>query len=255
MATRVKVSAVYAIRNRKTEKRYVGSAVDFVRRMQAHKEMLRCGTHHCRHLQAAYNMYGAEAFVFSILERCNPVELLKREQYYIDITPSGCLYNTCMVAGSCLGVKRTQTTRDRLSEALKGRTFSASHRQNLSAALVGRTVIHSEKTKQKISVRAKQVANSEEGRRLRSERAKQMHAEGRITYHQKVTSKPRICTNCGITFINSLKPNGKLAQRKLCKKCKAAYTPPGPGPFNHTEEAKRRISEAARRMWAAKKGG
>ena len=63
-------SGIYAIVNTVNGKRYVGSAKRFRTRWNAHRAALNKGLHHSRHLQSAWNKYGAEAFVFTIIEFC-----------------------------------------------------------------------------------------------------------------------------------------------------------------------------------------
>ena len=63
-----KASGIYAIVNCVNGKRYVGSAVNFRRRLYGHRSHLRRGTHHNHHLQTAWVKYGHDAFVFFILE-------------------------------------------------------------------------------------------------------------------------------------------------------------------------------------------
>ena len=50
--------------------------------------------------------HGFENFTLEILEYCGPSELLKREQYYLDILNPE--YNILKTAGSRLGAKHTK---------------------------------------------------------------------------------------------------------------------------------------------------
>ena len=68
LSTISKASGIYAIVNKVNGKRYVGSAVNFKKRAIIHKYHLKKGTHHCEHLQRAWNKYGPESFAFVILE-------------------------------------------------------------------------------------------------------------------------------------------------------------------------------------------
>jgi group I intron endonuclease len=52
--------------------------------------------------------HGFDNFKLEILEHCKPSELIKREQYYIDLLKPE--YNILKVAGSSLGVKRSIET-------------------------------------------------------------------------------------------------------------------------------------------------
>jgi group I intron endonuclease len=75
---------VYRITNRKTGRFYIGSTSSFARRWQEHQEQLNTGIHPNFRLQADWRIFGPDAFVFSIIERCDPQDRLDREQYYID---------------------------------------------------------------------------------------------------------------------------------------------------------------------------
>jgi group I intron endonuclease len=116
---------IYAIRHLESGKVYVGSASNISKRWSRHRKDLRAGVHKNKHLQAAWNKYGEEAFVFEILELTS--EFDAREQYWIDKTE--CLnadkgYNYCPTARSTRGVKygpRSEEMRERQSKWLKGK--------------------------------------------------------------------------------------------------------------------------------------
>lgn len=114
------VSGVYQIRNLQNGHVYFGSAICFRSRWNRHLSHLRAGTHHCRHLQAAWNKYGETAFVFYVVMLCPPSECVRLEQEWLDNTDKKLLYNTELRAGSALGVKRSAKTRARLSAAKLG---------------------------------------------------------------------------------------------------------------------------------------
>ncbi len=59
--------AIYKIINTVNGKFYIGSAIDTRRRFQQHKRLLIRGSHHCRHLQNAWNKYGKDVFTFNII--------------------------------------------------------------------------------------------------------------------------------------------------------------------------------------------
>lgn len=59
---------IYKIINVINNKFYVGSAVNFAERKRKHWWMLRKGTHANKHLQAAWDKYGEQAFAFVIVE-------------------------------------------------------------------------------------------------------------------------------------------------------------------------------------------
>ncbi len=135
-------SGVYCIQHKASGKRYIGSAARTIaKRLQDYWRDLPKGKCHNPYLQKAWNKYGAEAFVFSILERCLSENCLDRETYWIDhyqTTDHRFGYNICPVAGSRLGVPHTAETRAKVSASLKGRKLSEECRAKISAAGKGR---------------------------------------------------------------------------------------------------------------------
>jgi group I intron endonuclease len=73
MATNV----IYKIRNVVNGKFYVGSAVDTRTRFRQHRRLLKNGTHHCKHLQAAWNKYGEDVFKFEVVEHVGDRDMLE----------------------------------------------------------------------------------------------------------------------------------------------------------------------------------
>ncbi len=93
---------------------YIGSAASlrkwregFKQRWVNHLKQLNNNKHHSPFLQRVVNKYGIEGLRFEILEKCDPKECVKREQYWLDLfKPFGTKgYNTCKIAGSSLGYK------------------------------------------------------------------------------------------------------------------------------------------------------
>jgi group I intron endonuclease len=73
-------SGVYAWVNLVNRKVYVGSSRNIHKRRSEHIRHLRQGRHHSCHLQAAWGLYGQEAFRFEVLERVDdPLWLEARE--------------------------------------------------------------------------------------------------------------------------------------------------------------------------------
>lgn len=140
-------SGIYRIINSINGKIYIGSAVNIDKRWRDHISLLKKGRHHSRYLQNAWNKYGAYAFEFSIIEECDIPSLIAREQYFIDtLSPD---YNVCKVAGSSLGVKRSDETRAKIG--FVSRNISAETRAKIGAANKARKI--SSETRAKISAR------------------------------------------------------------------------------------------------------
>lgn len=67
---------IYKIINVVNNKFYVGSAVNLRKRKSRHFSELRMGRHNNRHLLAAWNKYGEQAFIFVVVEEVSDRALL-----------------------------------------------------------------------------------------------------------------------------------------------------------------------------------
>lgn len=74
---------VYVIKCRVTGRVYVGSSINTTARFFSHKTLLARGKHRNPYLQNAWNKYGAKAFTFRVVERCEPKVRRKVEQHWI----------------------------------------------------------------------------------------------------------------------------------------------------------------------------
>lgn len=131
-------TGVYQIRNVTNSKRYIGSAAGkgFDNRWKLHVTDLTKNQHHSSKLQNAWNKYGADSFIFEILLYCDPKNCLMYEQIALDhYQPE---YNICMVAGSNLGVKRSEETKNKISIAKTGILGSAHPRYGKSHTSVAK---------------------------------------------------------------------------------------------------------------------
>lgn len=176
-------SGIYAIFNLMNDKCYVGSAVNFKQREYKHRNELAHKRHHSRYLQFSVDKYGITNFIFVKLEYCPIENLIEREQWWIfKLIPE---YNTVLVAGNVLGIKRSEetkrkisaaqalrlpaseVTRARMSIAAKEKIFTEVHIDNMRKAQLGRK--HSEATKLKMSLAAKGKSKSKEHKKKNGE--------------------------------------------------------------------------------------
>lgn len=74
-----KFSGIYIILNKLNGKKYVGSSKNIYSRWMKHRALLRINKHYNPHLQNAWNKYGENSFLFSVLERCSAEILLEKE--------------------------------------------------------------------------------------------------------------------------------------------------------------------------------
>lgn len=94
-------TGVYKITCKSNNKIYIGSATryksnfsrnGFYGRWLNHIYKLKNGIHANTYLQNSWNKYGADDFIFEILEICSPEETIKKEYEYI--TKTNCTDNT-----------------------------------------------------------------------------------------------------------------------------------------------------------------
>ena len=139
-------TGIYVITNNTNGKRYVGSSVHVLRRWRDHEYKLRHDKHKNKHLQAAWNTYGEEAFTFRVLAWLEKSELRDTEARLIkawDTTNREKGYNTTEdtttpIRGWNTGKTLTPEHRRKISESLTGHTVTSATREKLSSALIGK---------------------------------------------------------------------------------------------------------------------
>lgn len=146
-------TGVYCILNRVSGKRYVGSSArSLVNRWREHRYHLVRGSHCNRHLQAAWNKHGSDAFVFFVLERCHHSNCVAQEQYWINYYSSAndnFGYNLSPTAGNTLGVVCSDETKAKIASTKLGKRLSEEARRKMSAVRKG--VKHSSKHQEAIN--------------------------------------------------------------------------------------------------------
>lgn len=148
-------SGIYEILNTVNGKRYIGQASKFAKRFAEHRQALKRGDHHSRHLQAAWDKYGNEAFIFLplLICKCERDVLQMYEQRCFDVLKPE--YNIALISGSTLGIKRSPETRKKISMSAKGhkrwlgKTHTLEAREKISAKAKGRII--SDETRASIS--------------------------------------------------------------------------------------------------------
>jgi group I intron endonuclease len=164
---------IYCITNIVNDKQYVGQAVIKAKRWKDHKSALSVGKHNNRYLQAAYNKYGKESFVYTVLEILPTLlNLDDREQHWINklntVAPNG--YNLNPTAGSARGFKHSIETKMKWSEQRKGKKRSAEFALSVSIQMKGKIV--SDETKQKQSLAQTGSTKSDETKAKHAARMK-----------------------------------------------------------------------------------
>ncbi len=87
---------IYKIQNIINGKCYIGSTINIDERKKYHFWQLKNNRHHSIVLQRAYNKYGIDNFLFSIIKKVDYKNILSEEQELIDLKGE---YNSTNVAG------------------------------------------------------------------------------------------------------------------------------------------------------------
>jgi group I intron endonuclease len=128
-------TVIYSIFNTQTNQYYIGSALNYSSRKNGHLSQLRNNKHGNIKLQRSFNKYGEQSFVFNVAEEVFDVEILiNREQFYIDSLQP--FFNIAKIAGSSLGIKRTDEFKKKIGLAKNrlGKLASDETRKNISIA-------------------------------------------------------------------------------------------------------------------------
>lgn len=168
-------SGIYAITCIPTGKVYIGSAISFRNRFKSHLSKLRMNGHHSPYLQQSWNKYGEANFTFEVVSLVpNKADLIAEEQLEIDRRKSADRefgFNVCPIAGSPMGRKASQETKDKLRQLMLGNKYLLGHvpteetLEKLRIARAGKTpskgMVHSESVRQAMSIRFKGCKLSE----------------------------------------------------------------------------------------------
>jgi len=112
---------------------YIGSASKgFEKRWKLHlKDLLGPNSHHSYKMQKYFDE--CQNINFSIIELCEPEKCIEREQYYIDTLKPD--MNISPTAGSSLGIKRTDETKEKCRQAKLGTKLSKESIEKRTAKL------------------------------------------------------------------------------------------------------------------------
>jgi len=110
-------SGIYQLLNLVNNKRYIGQAQNIQTRIYEHKRKRNKG-----YLYKAINKYGWENFNISVLEKVDDISKLdEREQFWLDLLQTYVAsngYNVCKSAGTTRGRKHSDTTKQKIKEAI-----------------------------------------------------------------------------------------------------------------------------------------
>lgn len=127
----------------KPDKIYIGSAIDIFKRWNQHLYKLKKKIHVNKKLQYHFDKYNESDLWFSIiLYGCNKNELIIIEQLFLDSYKPW--FNICKIAGSTLGIKASEESKQKMRKAQKGKVpwskgkhLSESHKQKISKSKIG----------------------------------------------------------------------------------------------------------------------
>jgi len=115
-------SGIYQVINLANGKIYIGSAKNFRIRFADHLRKLRGGNHPNRYLQNVFNQ-NPNCLRFTIVELVKLDKLIAIEQKYLDVVfdnQTNC-YNMCPTAGSALGRKHSEETKQKIANGNRGK--------------------------------------------------------------------------------------------------------------------------------------
>ena len=175
-------NVIYKIRNVVNGKFYVGSAKDTRVRFRQHRKLLRKGTHHCKHLQAAWSKYGEDVFKFEVVERLSSWEELEpaEDRWLLEHVGQPYCYNSGRSARApWRGVFGSdhpnygKVTPDSVKRLL---SYATKEQWRVSDPRTGKQ--HSEEVKKKMSARVQQaVAEGRAGKFIPSEETRRKMSE------------------------------------------------------------------------------
>ena len=188
-----------------TDKTYIGSGVSVAKRKQDHLYRFRKSIHHNQIAQKCWNKYGENAFWFQVIEYCNKSECISREQYYIDtLSPK---MNMRLIAHSCIGMKRSDITKVKMSESQKGRVFSNETKEKMRDAKLGRKLSPEHVEKLRIASKGRTLRNRSEDEKTLNAKRQAMFSMSDVHFMKKLslfwlsTKEISKCFDCAHTTI------------------------------------------------------
>jgi group I intron endonuclease len=163
----IEKGGIYFILSMVDNKRYIGRSVHIYRRLNEHRRNLNKNTHDNKHLQNAWNKYGASNFVFVPFLFCNVRDSIIEEQRQLDFYnsqegrllfniskssmtgPSELMHRKAISEGGRKRAPISEETRTKLRIARARKVFSEEEKAKISSARKGQK--HTDEAKKKMS--------------------------------------------------------------------------------------------------------
>ena len=111
------ICGIYMIKCIANDKTYIGSSNDVMRRIKTHKRELKNGSHNNLLLQHEYNKYGADNFIFKIIDQNLEEDLLLAyEKCYMYLNHSMVKYKGYNHINSTVNHKQFKEAYNKLKE-------------------------------------------------------------------------------------------------------------------------------------------
>ena len=111
------ICGIYMIKCIANDKTYIGSSNDVMRRLKTHKRELKNGSHNNLLLQHEYNKYGADNFIFKIIDQNLEEDLLLAyEKCYMYLNHSMVKYKGYNHINSTVNHKQFKEAYNKLKE-------------------------------------------------------------------------------------------------------------------------------------------
>ena len=123
----LKMIGIYKIENQVNGKIYIGQSINIEQRWYNHRNELNSNRHCNSHLQAAWNKYEEESFIFNIIEECILKNIDDKEKHWIDFynsTNPDLGYNLTCGGQGMHGYKWTKEQKNRQSEIFNPKPIS-----------------------------------------------------------------------------------------------------------------------------------
>jgi hypothetical protein len=209
-------------------------------RWEKHQCSFNTQKHYNKHLLAAYNKYGKSNFIWEIIEECSREILHEREQYYIDFfqpfEEKG--FNTArIVKAPMTGRKHTEEDKEKMSRVLKAlnRKCPEERKAYFSQLYKGRKRSQEAIEKGAAKLRGRSKSNEHKDNIRRSGSTPKAIKEKKERM-ERVWQERRNGRDCYLCLIALYASYHKIEL-------------PKPKGRTHTEEAKRKITEANLKRW------